>query len=139
MNSDHKLILYLSPCFLSERFCYDYELLDFQYNNNRDFRLSGKSNFGCNQRKIGYLVYRKIIHIKRVHFVLGSSRKNIRFLGRWVGFQKSDITMLKESLQRVKIGDGWVGRSKNALKNRISFMDGPLACFSIYFYPFNKL
>ena len=25
----------------------------------------------------------------------GASRKDIRFLGRWVGFQKSDITMLK--------------------------------------------
>ena len=25
----------------------------------------------------------------------GACRKDIRFLGRWVGFQKSDITMLK--------------------------------------------
>ena len=33
-------------------------------------------------------------------------------MGNWVGFQKSDITMLKQSLHWVKIGDGRVGRSK---------------------------
>ena len=58
---------------------------------------------------------------------MGASRKDIRFLGGWVGFQKSDITMLRQSLHWVKIGDGWVGRSKNGPKNRISFLDGPLA------------
>ena len=46
----------------------------------------------------------------------GASRKDIRFLGRWVGFQKSDVTMLKQPLYWVKIGDGWVGRSKNGQK-----------------------
>ena len=30
---------------------------------------------------------------------LGASKKDIQFLGRWVGFQKSDIAMLKDSLQ----------------------------------------
>ena len=62
----------------------------------------------------------------------GASRKDIRFLGRWVGFQKLDITMLKQSLHWVKIRDGWVGWSKNGQKNRISFMDGPLACLAEY-------
>ena len=56
---------------------------------------------------------------------------DIPFFGRWVGFQKSDITMLKQPLHWVKIGDGWVGRSKNGLKNRLSFVDGPL--FLLYF------
>ena len=55
----------------------------------------------------------------------GASIKDIRFWGRWVGFQKSDITMLNLSSHWVKIGDGWVGRSKNGPKNRISFTDGP--------------
>ena len=56
----------------------------------------------------------------------GASRKDIRFFGRWVGFQKLDMTMLKQPLHWVKIGDGWVGRSKNGLRNWISFVDGPL-------------
>ena len=33
--------------------------------------------------------------------------------------------MLKQSLNWVKNGDGWVGRSKNGPKNWIFFMDGP--------------
>ena len=50
---------------------------------------------------------------------------------RWVGFQKSDITKLKQSLKWVKIGDEWVGRLENSQKHRISFMDGPQQSFLI--------
>ena len=42
-----------------------------------------------------------------------ASRKDIWFLGRMVGFQKSDVTMLKQSIHWIKIGDGWVGLSQN--------------------------
>ena len=55
---------------------------------------------------------------------LGGIQKRYPIFG-YVGFQKFDITMLPQTLQWVIIGDGWVGRSKNGLKNRISFVDGP--------------
>ena len=47
---------------------------------------------------------------------LGAFRKDIRYLGRWVGFQTLDFTMLKQSSHCVKIGDGWVGRLKDGQK-----------------------
>ena len=49
---------------------------------------------------------------------------------RWVGFQKSDITMLKQSLYWVKIGDGWLGRSKNGPKIGYSLWMAPYKTYS---------
>ena len=45
--------------------------------------------------------------------IRGHPQRISDFLGRWVGFQKSDITMLRQSLHCIKIGGLWEGRSRN--------------------------
>ena len=51
-------------------------------------------------------------------YPLGVSTYDIQSLGRWVGFEKSDINYLKWAFYKEKLDiGGWV--------NRISYVDGP--------------
>ena len=47
---------------------------------------------------------------------------DIQFLGRWVGFQNSDIAMLKQSLLREKIGYGYTVRNIKPEIHRLDLM-----------------